>query len=300
MAEDERLDFCYTGRVVQLKTQNSELKTLMIDLAPNNPYGLALRRPVLTAAGCFGYGVEYARVVDLGRIGAIVTRGTTLHGRRVARPPRLIETPAGLLAVGDWPDPGLARVIDRHAPVWAGWDTPVLLSVAGDAPEEYAAFAAALEGVEGIAGLELNLAAHAGAAARVVAAARAATQLPLLAKLPHPEGAREGLVALARSVADAGADAIVAIGSPRGMAIDPQSGERVEGWLSGPALRPLALALVADVAAAVSVPLIGCGGIATSEDARQFLAAGAVAVQIGATLLADPGAAARIADELEG
>ena len=269
----------------------------MIDLAPHNPYGLALRRPVLTAAGCFGYGVEYARLADIAGIGAIITRSTTLHRRRVARAPQLIETPAGLLAIGTWPNPGLAHVLDRHAPVWAGWDTPVLLSVAGATADEFAAFAAALEGVEGIAGLELSLAGHADAA-RVVAAARAATQLPLLAKLPHLEGDRHALAALARSVADAGADAIVAISSPRAMAINPQSGERIEGWLSGPALRPLALALVADVAAAVSVPVIGCGGIATVEDARQFLAAGAVAVQIGAALLADPGAAARIGAEL--
>jgi dihydroorotate dehydrogenase (NAD+) catalytic subunit len=270
----------------------------MIDLAPHNPYGLVLRRPVLTAAGCFGYGVEYARLADIAGIGAIITRSTTLHGRKVARPPQLIETPAGLLAVGTWPNPGLARVIDRHAPIWAGWDTPVLLSVAGATADEFAAFAAALEGVEGIAGLELHLAGHDDTAARVVAATRAATQLPLLAKLPHLEGERQALATLARSVVDAGADAIVAIGSPRGMMVNPQSGERVEGWLSGPMLYPLTLALVADLAAAVDVPVIGCGGIATTDDARQFLAAGAVAVQIGAALLVDPGAAARIGAEL--
>src|SRR5215213_7891686 len=270
----------------------------MIDLAPHNPYGLTLQQPVLTAAGCFGYGIEYVRLADIAGIGAIITRSTTLHRRRVARPPQLIETPAGLLAVGSWPNPGLARVIERHAPIWASWDTPVLLSVVGATAEDFAAFAAALEGVEGIAGLELNLTEHGDKAARVVAATRAVSQLPLLAKLPHLEGDRQALSVLARSVADAGADAIVAIGSPRGMAVDPQSGERVEGWLSGPALRPLALALVADLAAAVSMPVIGCGGIASVEDARQFLAAGAVAVQIGAALLADPGAAARISAEL--
>jgi dihydroorotate dehydrogenase (NAD+) catalytic subunit len=254
---------------------------------------------VLTAAGCFGYGVEYTRLADIAGIGAIVTRSTTLHSRRVARSPQLIETPAGLLAVGAWPNPGLARVIERHAPVWAGWNTPVLLSVAGATADEFAACAAALEGVEGIAGLELNLTIHADTAARVVAAARAATQLPLLAKLPYLEGDRHTLSALARSVEGAGADAIVAIGSPRGMAIDPRSGERIEGWVSGPALRPLALALVADIAAAVSVPVVGCGGIAALEDARQFLAAGAAAVQVGAALLANPGAAAQIGAALE-
>jgi dihydroorotate dehydrogenase (NAD+) catalytic subunit len=269
--------------------------TTTIDLAPNNPYGLTLRRRVLAAAGCFGYGVEYVRLVDIAGIGAIVTHSTALLGRRAGRRPRLIETPAGVLMAGARPDPGLARVVERYAAVWAGWSTPVLLSLAGETPEEYGAAASALEGIEGIAGLELNLAAHADKAARITTAARAATQLPLLVKLP-PFGA--GLSKLARAVVDAGADAITAIGSPRGMAIDPRTGEQVEGWISGPALRPLALAFVADVAAAVDVPVIGCGGIATADDARQFLAAGAKAVQVGSALLADPGAAARIGEEL--
>jgi dihydroorotate dehydrogenase (NAD+) catalytic subunit len=273
---------------------------MMIDLAPNNPYGLSLASPVLTAAGCFGYGIEYARLVDLERIGAIVTRSTTLYPQRVARPPRWIETPAGLLAAGPWPNPGLERVLERYAPTWATWRTLVLLSAEGASPAEYAAVATALEGVEGIAGLELNLAAHADQIAAIVRAARAATQLPLLAKLPaHPESARAGLPELARAAAAAGADAIVVAAAPHGLAIDPQSGERLAGWLCGPALRPLALRSVADVAAAASVPVVGGGGIATAEDARQFLAAGAAAVQIGAALLADPEAAVRIARELK-
>src|SRR5215211_252557 len=117
----------------------------MIDLAPHNPYGLNLKSPVLTAAGCFGYGVEYARMVDLAAIGAITTRSTSLRGRR-GQAPRLIEMPAGVLAVGRWPDPGLARVIERFAPVWATWDTPVILSIDGATLEEYVAAAAALEG----------------------------------------------------------------------------------------------------------------------------------------------------------
>jgi dihydroorotate dehydrogenase (NAD+) catalytic subunit len=265
-----------------------------VDLAPGNAYGLALKNRVLAAAGCLGYGVEYARMLDLGRLGAIVTRSTTLRGRRVARPPRLFETPAGLLAVGAWPNPGLERAVGRFAPEWAAWPTPVILSLVGDTPDEYAEMAAALEGVEGIAGLELNLMEHPTNAGRITAAARAATLLPLLAKLAP---ARDGLADLARSVASAGADAIVAGGSRRGLAADPAGG-LVEGWLAGPALRPLALAVVAEVAAAVEVPVIGGGGIATAADARQFLAAGAVAVQVGAALLADPFAAARIAEEL--
>jgi dihydroorotate dehydrogenase (NAD+) catalytic subunit len=268
----------------------------MIDLAPNNPYGLTLTSPVLTAAGCFGYGVEYTRLVDIERIGAVVTRSTTAYQRRVARPPRLIETPAGLLAVGPWPNPGLDRVIERYARAWAAWRTPVLLSVEGASPSEYADIAAALEGVEGIAGLELNLAEHTGRIAAIVRATRAATQLPLLAKLPALDA---GLADLGSAAAEAGADALVVTAAPIGLAASPRSGEeRLAGWLCGPAQRPLALRRVAEVARAIGVPVIGGGGIATADDARQFLAAGAAAVQIGAALLADPGAAVRIADAL--
>jgi dihydroorotate dehydrogenase (NAD+) catalytic subunit len=262
----------------------------MIDLAPHNPYGLQLRSPVLTAAGCFGYGVEYARLVDLDAIGAIVTRSTTLQGRR-GPPLQLIETPAGVLCVGGWSDPGLARVIERFALIWASWNTPVILSVAGARVEDFTAVASALEGIEGIAGLELNLADHAERAARITAAARAATQLPLLAKLPP---ARAGLAELARTVVDAGADALIVAAPPRGLAAHPQSGELLTGMLAGPAIRPLALALVVEVAAAVDVPVVGCGGIATASDAQQFLRAGATAVQVGSALLAFPNAAAEI------
>jgi len=139
--------------------------------------------------------------------------------------------------------------------------------------------------------LELNLTEHGERAARITAATRAATQLPLLAKLP-PLGAQ--LVQLARSVADAGADTLTLTGPPRGMATDPHSGEQLQGWLSGPAIRPLALALVAEVAAAVTTPIVGCGGIATAANAREYLAAGAAAVQVGTALLANPYAAVQI------
>jgi dihydroorotate dehydrogenase (NAD+) catalytic subunit len=234
-------------------------------------------------------------MVDVERIGAIVTRSTTPYQRRVAHPPRLVETPAGLLVVGPWPNPGLERVVARHAHTWATWRTPVLLSLEGASPTDYADIGAALEGVEGIAGLELNLVEHASQVAAIVQATRGATQLPLLAKLPALD---TGLPELARAAAEAGADAIVVAGAARGLAADPHSGERLAGWLCGPAQRPLALRLVAEVVGSVAVPVIGGGGIATIDDARQFLAAGAAAVQIGAALLADPGAAIRIADAL--
>jgi dihydroorotate dehydrogenase (NAD+) catalytic subunit len=262
----------------------------MVELAPNNAYGLALATPVMTAAGCFGYGVEYARLIEESRIGAIVTRAISLHGRRANTPLRFIETPAGLLRSGDAPELRIGAALAEYAPVWARWRTPVLLSVAND----HAAVAAALEGVEGVAGIELPCPADASQAAAIVAAVRAVTLLPLLAKFaPH-----EAIAATARATVDAGADALVLCGSPRALHIDAQSGERFEGWLSGPALRPLALRIVAEVAAAVDAPIVACGGIASAADARQFLYAGARAVQVGSALLADPGAAARIAEEL--
>lgn len=267
---------------------------MQIELAPKNPYGLALSSPVMTAAGCFGYGLEYSRMVPFKHIGAIVTRSTTLHGRRVARPPRLAETPAGVLLIGSWPDPGIGRIIERYAPVWASWNTPVIVSIAGATAEEFAAAAGALEAVEGIAGLELNLADHAERAARITAAARAACQLPLLAKLPL--GA--GLAALARSLTDAGADALTLCAPPHGRAVDPETGEQLEGNLAGPAIRPLVLAALADLAAVVQLPLVGCGGVATTADASALLRAGALAVQVGSALLTDPGAVARIGGEL--
>jgi dihydroorotate dehydrogenase (NAD+) catalytic subunit len=267
----------------------------LIDLAPHNPYGLALKSPVLTAAGCFGYGVEYTGLVDLEPIGAIVTRTTTLRRRRTAHPPRLIETPAGVLSVGPWPNPGLAYVIEHYAPRWATWPTPVLLSVAGESPAEYAAVAAALEGVAGIAGLELNVADDPAHAVALTAATRAVTLLPLLVKLPPLS---DGLPALARAVVDAGADALTVSAPPPALVVDPQRGERLAGQLSGPALRPLTLHLVAAVAAAIDAPVVGCGGVATDDDARQFFAVGAAAVQVGAALLADPLAAVKIATAL--
>lgn len=260
----------------------------MIDLAPNNPYGLTLRGPAVAAAGCFGYGVEYARALDLSGVGAIVTRTTTLQPQRVARPPRLIETPGGVLCVGRWPNPGLRAVLERHAPVWATWDTPVVLSIAAANPGECTQLVGALEGAEGLAALELCLLDTPPArAVALLRAARAATHLPLLAKLPPLDP--EPLAELARALAEAGADALSVSPWLPALQIDPDSGERLEGRLSGPALLPLALRLVAAVAEAAPAPVLGGGGIACPADARRFLAAGARAVQIGAALLVEPG-----------
>src|SRR5690349_19180490 len=138
----------------KISTQKSQIR--MIDLAPANPYGLTLKTPVLTAAGCFGYGVEYARTVDLASLGGVVTRSTSLRARR-SQPLSIVETPAGLLTVGAWSNPGLAYVLKHYAPVWSTWTTPVILGLVGDSPDEYAQAVGALEGIDGIAGVELHV-----------------------------------------------------------------------------------------------------------------------------------------------
>lgn len=270
----------------------------MIDLAPNNPYSLELATPVLAAAGCLGYGVEVARQLGLAQrdathgLGALVTRTTTARARRGR--PALAETPAGLLYLGGEQNPGMRAVRQRFAPAWASWELKVIVSVAADSPEALAELLADLDMVEGVAGVELPLAAHGALrpadAAPLVRAARAATPLPLIVKLP---GAAPDLPELARAAADAGADALALIDGLPGAAPGPAG--LTHGLLCGPALRPVALRAVAEVAAAVSLPLVGIGGVAGPADARALRDAGATAVALGSTLLSDLRAAARVA-----
>jgi len=271
----------------------------VIDLAPANPYTLTLRSPLVAAAGALGYGVEYARQIGLGSgdhgLGALVTRSTTPRARRGRPLPAIVETPAGLVYRGAEHNPGLRALRERHAPAWARWALPVIVSVAGADAREAAEVAAGVEGLEGVAGVELPLALHGAAdadsAARLVAAVRAATPLPLVVKLP---GEAADLPALARAVLGAGADAIAAIDGLPAQAPDGA----VNGRLYGPALLPLALRAVAELRAVVDAPIVGMGGVADAAGARAMLAAGATAVALGSVLLADPRAAARIHAEL--
>jgi dihydroorotate dehydrogenase (NAD+) catalytic subunit len=251
-----------------------------IDLAPGNPNGLVLRSPVIAAAGCLGYGLEYARTIALGEIGAIVTPTLSLGRRRAT--PRMWETPAGLLHSGAWADRGFDYVLGQCVQRWREWPTPVILSIAADA-HSAAEVVRQLEEVDGIAGLELT--GEATALAPAIAAIRPLTLLPLVAKLPAQDAQ---LLQTAREVVAAGADTLMVAGPPAALWFEPATGERVDGWLCGPAWQPLALRLVSQVAAALDVPLIGGGGIASVTDARRFLAAGARAVQIGSALLRAP------------
>lgn len=281
-----------------------------VQIAPDNPRGLRLANPVMTASGTFGYGTEYGDVFDIQQLGAVVCKGTTLHERAGNPQPRLKETASGVLNSIGLQNIGVEALIREKAPVWAQWRVPVIVNIAGDTVEEYGELAGRLDTVEGISGIEVNIScpnvkaggamfgADPETAAAVTAAVKAATTLPVIVKLtPNNTDIR----AVARDVAGAGADALSVTNSIKGMVIDirnrrPEFANTTAG-LSGPAIKPIALALVYDVAGAVDIPVIGCGGISTADDAIQFLMAGASAVQVGSATYANPRASF---DVLEG
>jgi dihydroorotate dehydrogenase (NAD+) catalytic subunit len=268
---------------------------LSVQLAPKNKRGLLLANPVMTASGTFGYGTEYQHLFDIQSLGAIVCKGTTLEPRPGNPQPRIAETPCGVLNAIGLQNIGLAALIREKAPLWAAWKTPVIVNIAGNSLEDYARLAAGLENVAGISGLEVNIScpnvragclefgSNPDSAARVTAAVKAATSLPVWVKLT-PNTA--DVVGIALAVEEAGADAIVLINTLKGMAIDIKTRRpvlgNITGGLSGPAVKPVALRMVYEVAGAVrSIPLIGSGGILNADDALEFFLAGASAVQIG-------------------
>jgi dihydroorotate dehydrogenase (NAD+) catalytic subunit len=283
---------------------------LSVDLAPSSG-GLRLATPILAASGTFGYGVEYGDVVDVERIGAICCKGTTLRPRIGNVPPRVTETPAGMLNSIGLQNPGVEAVIEKYAATWASWRVPVIVNVAGESVGDYVAVARRLDGVPGIAGIELNIscpnvgrgglqfAIDAEAAASVTAAVRRATTLPLLVKLsPNVADIRP----IARAIADAGADALTAVNTLSGMAVAPSRARpllgNTYGGLSGPAIKPVALRIVYEVAQVVDIPIVAIGGVSGLDDVLDYLAVGAVAVQVGTAIFADPTLPVRLADEL--
>ena len=267
---------------------------LEVQLAPKNPRGLLLSNPVMTASGTFGYGTEEDQGFDVQILGAIVCKGTTLESRDGNPQPRLVETAGGILNSIGLENIGVDALIREKAPVWAGWKVPVIVNIAGETVDEYSRLAERLEGVAGISGLEVNIScpnvAAGGAefgtspdsASAVVFAVRKATSLPLLIKLTPNTG---NITGVAQAVAGAGADSISLINTIKGMAIDTAGRKpvlgNITGGLSGPAIKPVALYMVYEVAKVVDIPVIGCGGIATAEDAIEFIMAGASAVQVG-------------------
>jgi dihydroorotate dehydrogenase (NAD+) catalytic subunit len=284
---------------------------LSVDLAPRRPGALVLRNPVLVASGTFGYGVEYGEVVDVQRLGAICCKGTTLKPRVGNLPPRVTETPAGMLNSIGLQNPGVDAVLERYAPLWARWQVPVIVNVAGESIEDYVGVVRRLDGVPGVAAVELNIscpnvgrggiqfAVDPEAAGAVTAAVRRATELPLMVKLsPNVADVR----AIAKAIEGAGADAISAVNTLSGIAIDAHRRKpllgNVYGGLSGPAIKPVALRVVYEVAQVVRIPIVAIGGIGSLDDVLDFMAAGAVAVQVGTALFADPALPVRLIDEL--
>jgi dihydroorotate dehydrogenase (NAD+) catalytic subunit len=274
---------------------------LTVQLAPKNKKGLHLANPVMTASGTFGYGIEYNRLFDIQKLGAIVSKGTTLKPREGNPQPRLVETASGVINSIGWQNIGVKALIKEKAPVWAGWRVPVIVNIGGDTIDEYGRLAKELDGVDGISGIEVNISCpnvkcggaafgiDAVSAAKVTGAVRDATSLPVIVKLtPNAPD----IAAVARAVADAGADAVSLVNSFRSMAIDINTRQpvlgNVTGGLSGPAIKPLALALVYEVAGVVKVPVIGCGGITGAADALEFIMAGASAVQVGSATYSNP------------
>ncbi|CAK8722093.1 dihydroorotate dehydrogenase [Candidatus Electrothrix laxa] len=272
---------------------------------------LALRNPVMTASGTFGYAREFENLVDLDQLGGIIVKGISLQPKPGNPPPRIVETACGMLNAIGLENVGVDRFITGKMSYLRKLSAPVVVNILGDSVEEYSEIARRLDGVEGIAALEVNISCPnvkkggvafgtvPAMAARVTEAVRQSTTLPLIVKLsPNVTD----IVVMARAVADAGADAVSLINTLIGMAIDPISRRprlaNVIGGLSGPAIKPVALRMVWQVAQAVSLPVIGIGGITTANDALEFLLAGASAVQIGTANFYDPSSAENIVQGL--
>lgn len=274
---------------------------LRVQLAPLHPQKLLLTNPVMVASGTFGYGIEYSALVDIQKLGAIVSKGTTLQPRKGNPQPRLVETSCGLLNSIGLENIGVDALIRDKAPVWAKWQVPVIANIAGETIDEYVGVATKLEGVPGISGIELNVSCpnisaggiefgvNPGLAAKVTSAVKTVSSLPVIVKLtPNVTDITD----IALAVEEAGADAISLINTVKGMAIDvnkvrPALGA-ITGGLSGPAIKPIALYMVYEVTKAVHIPVIGCGGIACAEDALEFIMAGATAIQVGTANLSNP------------
>ena len=280
------------------------------DLSVEAARGLRLKNPVLTASGTFGQGVEYAELIDVGRLGAIVNKGTTPRARPGNRQYRIAETPAGILNSIGLENPGAEEVARKYGKVWSKLGVPVIVNVAGYSVEDYVFVVEALDGTPGVIAFELNVSCpnveggmlfgmDPGLAADVTRAVKDATDKPVIVKLtPNAPD----VVAVARACEEAGADGLTAINTVLGMRIDVAKKRPVlgtnSGGLSGPAIRPIAVHLTYQVAQAVSIPIIGAGGVTSAGDALEFLMAGASAVQVGTATFADPTAPLRVIEGL--
>jgi dihydroorotate dehydrogenase (NAD+) catalytic subunit len=283
------------------------MKRLAVQLGP-----LSLANPILTASGTFGYGLEFTDFVDLARIGGLCTKGLSLEPHAGNVPARICETPAGMLNAIGLQNVGVRVFLEEKLPRLRELGATVIANVWGDLEEDYVSVVSALEDAEGIAAIELNISCpnverggmlfgnSPPATLSLVSRVRPATKRPLIVKL-SPNA--PDLVESARAARDGGADVLSLVNTFVGMAIDPETAKpRLSfgtGGLSGPAIRPLAVRMVYQVARALpGTPLIGIGGISELSDVLEFLAAGATAVQIGTANFRDPGVSERLVGEL--
>jgi dihydroorotate dehydrogenase (NAD+) catalytic subunit len=275
--------------------------------------GLELANPIVAASGTFGYGIEFEEIVSLDRIGAFVTKGLSREPMAGNEAPRIVQTAAGMLNAIGLQNIGVAEFVEKKLPQLARYPKAnCIVNVFGNKVEDYVAVIERLNEAEGIAAYELNVScpnvheggmtfgADPGALEYLVAKAKDAAKRPLIVKLsPNVTSVAQ----MARIAALAGADAISLVNTFMAMAIDAETRQptirNITGGLSGPAIKPIALRMVYETAKAVSIPILGMGGIVTAEDAVEFLLAGATAVQVGTASYADPRAVERLVKGLE-
>ncbi|MBU0906075.1 MAG: dihydroorotate dehydrogenase [Planococcaceae bacterium] len=273
--------------------------------------GLSLKNPIMPASGCFGFGKEYAKLYDLSKLGAIMIKATTLETRLGNPTPRVAETAAGMLNAIGLQNPGLEKVIAEELTWLEQYDVPIIANVAGTLTEDYVEVAKYISKSKNVKALELNISCpnvkcggitfgtDAAIAAELTAAVKAVSEVPVYVKLsPNVTDIGE----IARAVEAAGADGITMINTLIGMRLDTRTGKPViangTGGLSGPAVKPVALRMVYEVAKQVSIPIIGMGGITTVDDVIDFMSAGASAVAVGTANFVDPFVCPNIIDQL--
>lgn len=275
--------------------------------------GIKMKNPVMAASGTFGFGEEYSELTDLNKLGALVTKSVTLKPKEGNPPPRICETPAGMLNSIGLQNEGLEVFLNKHLPFLSKFEVPVIVNVAGETVEEYVEVCKALSKEPKVKGIELNISCpnvQRGGMTfgvdpvlteEIVKKVRGASNLPLIVKLsPNVTD----ITVIAKAAVAAGADALSLINTVLGMAIDIKTKKpklkTITGGLSGPAIRPIAVRMVWQVAQIVKVPVIGLGGIMTAEDALEFFLAGASAVQVGTANFVDCEAALKIIEGLKG
>ncbi len=273
---------------------------------------IRMRNPVMTASGTFGYGPEYADLVDFSRLGAIVVKGISREPVRGNPPPRTVEVASGLINAIGLQNPGVDGFVKEYMPFLRRHDVPVIVNIWGRTNDDYEYVAERFDSVEGVAGLEVNVScpnikegsctfgSNLDMFKRVISAVRGKTKLPLIPKLA-PDIA--GIKTFAKAAEDCGADAISLINSIPAMAIDIEARRpvlgNVTGGLSGPAIKPIAVKMVWEAARAVKIPIVGIGGISNAADAIEFMIAGATAVAVGTANFTDPATALAVVDGLE-